>query len=291
MPFCQHCGGEIQFGWKACPHCANPIVNTPQPTAPQPATPQMPQTDSTSDILDFIDELLGPPPNIPTTPKITSTESTPDILDFRDELLGPTSSIPTTPKITPTWSIPHIIDSIDELPETTPSIQYSVVGGDLSLTQQVHHPHNRKIVQNQIINESIHPMDDFSEAVTSAYESGKKALISIGVLFLIALIWYSIWYYFAPSETYFEAGGAVLACLWVANGIFIFMQAGPINTFSRLREQYPASPSLKRGDNGKVMHDLAKYIWVLPLVILVIVAIIAYFILKISAEMNKHQNR
>jgi len=262
MPFCQHCGGEIQLGWKACPQCANPIVNTPQPTAPQPTTPQMPQTDSTSDILDSIDDLLGP-----------------------------TSSIPTTPQITPTRSTPDIIDSIDELPESTPSIQDSVVGGDLNLTQQVHHHHNQKIVQNQIINESIHPMEDFSEAVTSAYESGKKALISIGVLFLIALIWYAIWYYFAPSETYFEAGGAVLACLWVANGIFIFMQAGPINTFSRLREQYPASPSLKRGDNGKVMHDLAKYIWVLPLVILVIVAIIVYFILKISAEMNKHQNR
>jgi|ETNmetMinimDraft_4_1059912.scaffolds.fasta_scaffold45011_2 hypothetical protein len=185
----------------------------------------------------------------------------------------PSKSGPTSP---PT---PHV------------QLQDSVVGGDLNLAPQVHHHHNQKIVQNQIINESIHPMEDFSEVVTSAYESGKRALISIGVLFLIALIWYVIWYYFAPSETYFEAGGAILACLWVANGIFIFMQAGPVNSFSRLREQYPASPSLKRGDNGKVMHDLAKYIWMLPIVILIIVVIIAYFILKISAEMNKHQNR
>jgi len=65
MSFCQHCGGEVQIGWKACPQCANPIVNTPQPTiAPQPITPQIPPTDSISYNLDPIDELLGLNPAI-----------------------------------------------------------------------------------------------------------------------------------------------------------------------------------------------------------------------------------
>jgi hypothetical protein len=170
-------------------------------------------------------------------------------------------------------------------------LQDSVVGGDINLNPQVHHHHNQKIVQNQIVNESIHPMEDFSEVVTSAHESGKRALISIGVLFLIALIWYLIVYNFAPSEEYFNGINAVLACLWVVDGIFIFIQAGPINTFSSLREKYPASPSLKSGDNGKVMHDIAKYLWLLPIVILIVVAVVAYFILKISAQMSKYQNR
>ena len=189
-------------------------------------------------------------------------------------------------------------------PSPPPQVQMqdSVVGGDLNITPQVHHHHNQKIIQNQITNQTIHPMEDFSETVTNAYESGKKALISVGVLVAILLVGGSIGLLFEPnepttpdevftSEDYFSGFLVVAVIIWLADGIFIFIQAGPINTFSRIRDQFPASPTLERGDKGKNLHDIAKYLWLAPLVIIIIAIIVGLIVMRIAAEMNKQQNR
>ena len=93
------------------------------------------------------------------------------------------------------------------------------------------------------------------------------------------------------SEDYFSGFLVVAVIIWLADGIFIFIQAGPINTFSRIRDQFPASPTLERGDKGKNLHDIAKYLWLAPLVIIIIAIIVGLIVMRIAAEMNKQQNR
>tara|TARA_B110000459_G_C16458836_1_gene424186 strand:+ start:57 stop:773 length:717 start_codon:yes stop_codon:yes gene_type:complete len=202
-------------------------------------------------------------------------------------------------------------------------LQDSVVGGDVNITPQVHHHHNQQIVQNQIKNQTIHPMEDFTQAVTDAYESGKSALISLGIIFAVLCVGASIGFLFDPgfssycnsntvnqsgypecegwTDTYDEenftqsdyfSGFIVISIiLWLAGGIFIFIKGGPINTFSRLREEFPSSPTLERGDKGKNFHDIAKYLWLAPFVIIIIAIIVGLIVMKIAAEMNKNQNR
>jgi len=201
----------------------------------------------------------------------------------------------------------------------------SVVGGDLNFTPQVHHHHNQQIIKNHVTNQTIHPMEDFSEVVKNAYESGKRALISLGFLVIFLLVGFLVGNLFDPVDSdridtqcydsceevwlndegqwvpieekpfdqanYFSVFIVVGVIIWIVDGVFIFIQAGPINTFSRIREQYPASPTLEKGDKGKNLHNVAKYLWLAPLVIVIIIVIIGLIIMKISAEMNKHQNR
>jgi hypothetical protein len=181
-------------------------------------------------------------------------------------------------------------------PSSPVQMQDLVVGGNLNISPQVHHHHNQKIIQNQITNQTIHPMEDFSETVTNAYDSGKKALISVGVLLaillaggLIGLLFEPAYYSLEPFECdngqvisshqyddgykdctdgsdeswdtftrddYFSGFIIAAVIIWLADGIFIFIQGGPINTFSRIRDQFPASPTLEKGDKGKNLHNL-----------------------------------
>ena len=208
----------------------------------------------------------------------------------------------------------------------TPShvqLQDSVVGGDVNITPQVHHHHNQQIVQNQITNQTIHPMEDFTQAVTDAYESGKSALISLGIIFAILCVGASIGFLFEPGfssycdsstignsgypecegwtdtfdeetftqEDYFSGFIVLAVILWLGDGILIFIKGGPIHTFSRIREEFPSSPTLERGDKGKNLHDIAKYLWLAPFVIIIIAIIVGLIVMKIAAEMNKQQNR
>ena len=198
-------------------------------------------------------------------------------------------------------------------PSPRVQIQDSVIGGDFNLTPQVHHHHNQQIVQNNIVNQSIHPMEDFSEVVDKAYESGRRALISLGFFVLFLIVGYSIGLFFShPPDCYYDypiqpgcdydpeafyaedyyAGFLIVATvIWLVNGIYIFVQGGSINSFSRIREQYPASPRLEKGDKGKNLHDIAKYLWLAPLVIIIIAIIIGIIVMKIMAEMEKYQKR
>ena len=77
-----------------------------------------------------------------------------------------------------------------------------------------------------------------------------------------------------PFDRLDYTGSSPNCCLaWIVVGVYIFATAGPINTFNRVREQYPSSPTLEQGDKGKTMHDVAKYSWLVPLVLVIIFVI------------------
>ena len=81
--------------------------------------------------------------------------------------------------------------------------------------------------------------------------------------------------------------GPIVVIAWIV-GVYIYsQQQGPINTFNRVREHYPSSPTLEQGDKGKSMHNVAKYSWLVPLVLIVIFVILAIILFKIAAEMQK----
>jgi hypothetical protein len=199
----------------------------------------------------------------------------------------------------------------------------SVIGGDINYSPQVHH-NVQNVVHNNIDGGIINPGDDLSEVVEGAYKSGKKALRSVGYFILFIIIgigigslfddvdnsridtqyidgtyqkfwlndegnWVSIEEKPFDNGDYFPTFAAIAVILWLGFGIYIFVQAGPIGTYNRVREHYPASPTLERGDKGKNMHDVAKYAWLAPLVIIIIVIIIGIIVMKIAAEMDKNK--
>ena len=55
---------------------------------------------------------------------------------------------------------------------------------------------HQQIVQNQITNQTIHPIEDFTQTVVDAYESGKSALISLGIIFAVLCVGASIGFLF-----------------------------------------------------------------------------------------------
>lgn len=193
------------------------------------------------------------------------------------------------------------------------SMQDSVIGGDVNYAPQVIH-NTQNIINSNSQNDINNPTEDFSEVSNNAYESGKKALQGLGIFVLILVISGLIGLAFDnpvsqnnrqgdswndvdqnPSEDSFDRGDyyqiwiIVMGVFWLITGLYIFGQGGPVNTFNRIREHYPASPVLELGDKGKNFHDVAKYSWLVPLILFIIVIIIGIIFMKIAAEMEKNK--
>ena len=194
------------------------------------------------------------------------------------------------------------------------TMQDSVIGGDLNYNPQVINNVNN-IFQNPTTTIQ-HPDEDLSNVSQNAYECGKKAVISIGILvgiIAVGVIISSLFVVTNPDRIsqdgsqwqnddgvfvsidekpfdrldYMGLFGPIVVIAWVIVGVYIFATSGPINTFNRVREHYPTSPTLELGDKGKSMHNVAKYSWLVPLVLIVIIVILAIIFFKISAEMQK----
>ena len=200
------------------------------------------------------------------------------------------------------------------------NMQDSVIGGDVNYNPQVIH-NTQNIVNNNVEGGITNPTEDLSGVANNAYECGKKALKSLGLFVilltigaLIGLIFEDVdsdrisptnrelWLndegqWVSIDEKPFDKGDyypillSVMAIFWLFLGVYIFTLAGSIKTFNRVREHYPSSPLLEQGDKGKNMHDVAKYAWLTPLVIVIIAIIIGLIVMKIAAEMEKHNNR
>jgi len=204
----------------------------------------------------------------------------------------------------------------------TVSMQDSVIGGDVNYAPQVIH-NTQNIINNKPQNDINNPTEDFSEVSKKAYESGKKALQGLGIFVLVLVLSGLIGLAFdTPVDDclagYTEVGGEcqadswgnanqnssedsfdrvdyyqiwiiVIGVFWLITGLYIFGLGGPVNTFNRIREHYPASPVLELGDKGKNFHDVAKYAWLIPLILFIIVIIIGIIFMKIAAEMEKNK--
>ena len=195
------------------------------------------------------------------------------------------------------------------------NMQDSVIAGDLNYNPQVINNVNN-IFQNPS-GGIDHPTEDLSIVSDGAFLCGKKALASVGILIVILAIGLLISSFFDVTDPdrisqdgtewqnddgvyvsiddkpfdrldYMGIFAPIGGLAWIVVGIYIFATAGPINTFNRVREQYPSSPILEQGDKGKTMHDVAKYSWLVPLVLVVIFVIIAIILFKIAAEMQKN---
>ena len=193
------------------------------------------------------------------------------------------------------------------------SMQDSVIGGDVNYAPQVIH-NTQNIINSNSQNDINNPTEDFSEVSSNAYTSGKKALQGLGIFILILVVSGLIGLAFDnpvsqnnsqsnswnnvdnnPSEDSFDRGDyysvwiIVMGVFWLITGLYIFGQGGPVNTFNRIREHYPTSPVLELGDRGKNFHDVAKYSWLVPLILFVIIIIIGIIFMKIAAEMEKNK--
>ena len=190
------------------------------------------------------------------------------------------------------------------------SMQDSVIGGDVNYNPQVIH-NTQNIINNNSQSDINNPVEDFSEVSKNAYESGKKALQALGIFVLIFVLNGLIGLAFEAPEPqnnnqniyddqidsdesfnrvdYYSVSMIVMIVFWLITGLYIFAMGGPVNTFNRVREHYPASPVLELGDKGKNFHDVAKYSWLLPLIIFVIIVIVGLIIMKIAAEMEKNK--
>ena len=196
------------------------------------------------------------------------------------------------------------------------NMQDSVIAGDVNYKPQVIHNVNN-IFQNPTSGGIDNPVEDLSQISEGAFTCGKKAVISIGVLVGIIAVGVLIGSFFDETDPdrisqngtewqnddgvfvsidqkpfdrldYIGIFGPIGVIAWVIVGVYIFATAGPINTFNRVREHYPTSPVLERGDKGKTMHDVSKYSWLAPLVLVVIVVILAIIFFKVAAEMQKN---
>ena len=201
------------------------------------------------------------------------------------------------------------------IPNNAPivAMQDSVIGGDVNYAPQVIH-NTQNIINNNSQNDINNLIDDFSEVSNNAYESGKKALQGLGIFVLILVVSGLIGLAFDnpvsqnnsqgdswdnanqnSSEDSFDRGDyypvwiIVMGVFWLITGLYIFAQGGPVNTFNRIREHYPASPVLELGDKGKNFHDVAKYSWLVPMIIFIIAIIIGIIFMKIAAEMEKNK--
>ena len=192
------------------------------------------------------------------------------------------------------------------------AMQDSVIGGDVNYNPQVIH-NTQNIINNNSQGDINNPVEDFSEVSKNAYESGRKALQALGIFVLILVLNGLIGLAFEAPEPqnnnqniydnqidsdesfnrvdYYSVSIIVMIVFWLITGLYIFAMGGPVNTFNRVREHYPASPVLELGDKGKNFHDVAKYSWLLPLVIFIIIIIVGLIIMKITAEMEKNKRR
>ena len=195
------------------------------------------------------------------------------------------------------------------------NMQDSVIAGDLNYNPQVINNVNN-IFQNPA-SRIEDPTEDLSLVSDGAFLCGKKALFSIGILVAFLAIGLLISSFFDVTDPdrisqdgnewqnddgvyvsiedkpfdrldYIRIFAPIGGLAWIVVGVYIFATAGPINTFNRVREQYPSSPTLEQGDKGKTMHDVAKYSWLVPLVLVIIFVIIAIILFKIAAEMQKN---
>ena len=195
------------------------------------------------------------------------------------------------------------------------NMQDSVIAGDLNYNPQVINNVNN-IFQNPA-SRIENPTEDLSLVSDGAFLCGKKALFSIGILVAFLAIGLLISSFFDVTDPdrisqdgtewqnddgvyvsiedkpfdrldYIRIFAPIGGLAWIVVGVYIFATAGPINTFNRVREQYPSSPTLEQGDKGKTMHDVAKYSWLVPLVLVIIFVIIAIIFFKIAAEMQKN---
>jgi hypothetical protein len=195
----------------------------------------------------------------------------------------------------------------------TVSMQDSVIGGDVNYAPQVIH-NTQNIINSNSQSDINNPTEDFSEVSKNAYESGKKALQGFGIFVLIAVAsgliglafdnpvsqnnnqgnsWNNADQNFSEDsfdrDDYYLIWIVVIGVFWLITGLYIFAQGGPVDTFNRIREHYPASPVLELGDKGKNLHDVAKYSWLAPLILFIIVIIIGMIFMKIAAEMEKNK--